>query len=58
MKFGVFGLLALLLSGCASHDNGCDNTSCRLQSDRHHLAIWWPSDMRDGLQSYSKMPVR
>ena len=54
-----FCLLAMLFSGCASHhDDGCDSTSCRPQSDNHHVVIWWPSAMREGVQSYSKMPVR
>ncbi|WP_320204516.1 HrpT family type III secretion system protein [Candidatus Pantoea floridensis] len=48
----------MILSSCASHDNGCDNTSCRPLSDPHHLVIWWPQSMREGIQSYSKMPVR
>jgi len=58
MRFSLLALVAMILAGCASHDDGCDNTSCRPSSDRHHVVIWWPQPMRDGVQSYSKMPVR
>jgi len=57
-RFSLLGFMAMIVSSCASHDNGCDNTSCRPLSDPHHLVIWWPQSMREGIQSYSKMPVR
>jgi len=58
IRFVILSLVGMILAGCASHDNGCDNTSCRPQSDNHHVVIYWASSMREGVQSYSKMPVR
>ena len=58
LRFALFALLASLLTGCAHHDNGCEDTQCRPVSDSHHLTIWWPADMRSGVQDYSQMPVR
>ncbi len=54
----ILALLSGVLSACASHDNGCDNTLCRPLSERHHLTIWWATDMRNGAQDYSQVPVR
>lgn len=61
MKPSILCLLALAftLSGCATrNDNGCESLECRPLSDSHHLTIWWPGDMRNGVQDYSQMPVR
>ncbi|RMR52910.1 Type III secretion protein HrpT [Pseudomonas syringae pv. syringae] len=36
------------LTGCATH--GCSGTACkRPDSTSRELVIWWPPDMRDGL---------
>lgn len=44
-------LLVLLatLTGCASH-SGCSGYACkRPDSNDRELVIWWPPDMRQGL---------
>lgn len=58
LRLLILVLLSGILSACASHDNGCDNAQCRPISDAHHLTIWWGTDMRNGTQDYSQMPVR
>jgi len=58
LRFVLLVILAVLLSGCAHNDNGCDTAQCRPLSDAHHLTIWWPGDLRNGVQDYSQMPVR
>lgn len=57
MKY-IPAFLVALLVGCSSHSSMCDAMTCRPQSDNHHVVIWWSSDMREGDQSFSKMPVR
>ena len=45
----LFALLTLLLSGCANR-SGCSPQACkRPDSSDHELVIWWPPDMRQGL---------
>ncbi|RWR00990.1 type III secretion protein HrpT [[Pantoea] beijingensis] len=47
-----------LLSACASPgDNGCNKTLCRPLSENHSLTVWWPSDIRSGVQDYSQVSV-
>ena len=58
MRCMLTGLVVLMITGCSSHSQTCDDTTCRSQSDSHHVVIWWPSSMREGDQSFSKMPVR
>jgi len=58
MKRYVLAGLVALLAGCSHHSSSCDALTCRPQSDNHHVVIWWASDMREGDQSFSKMPVR
>ncbi|KIS45841.1 HrpT family type III secretion system protein [Kosakonia radicincitans] len=59
LRLLMLALLSALLSHCSSyHGNGCGSVQCRPLSDSHHLVIWWPSDMRNGSQDYSLVPVR
>ncbi|GBH12295.1 GTPase involved in cell partioning and DNA repair [Pseudomonas syringae pv. actinidiae] len=37
-----------MLTGCATH--GCTGNACkRPDSNNRELVIWWPPDMREGL---------
>lgn len=58
IRIVLLAFASLLLSACAaSGDNGCTKTECRPVSDPHNLTIWWPSDIRNGVQDYSQVPV-
>ncbi|RMN00566.1 HrpT [Pseudomonas savastanoi pv. glycinea] len=51
MKISSIAVVLVLfatLSGCATH--GCTGVACkRPDSTNRELVIWWPPDMRDGL---------
>ncbi len=58
IRLALLAVASLLLSACAaSNDNGCDKAACRPLSTPHSLTIWWPSDIRSGVQDYSQIPV-
>lgn len=56
MKTVSVALLLVLfatLTGCATH--GCSGYACkRPDSNDRELVIWWPPDMREGLQESDK----
>jgi hypothetical protein len=42
-------VLSAVLGGCASH-SGCSGYACkRPDSNDRELVIWWPPDMRQGI---------
>ncbi|MFJ3485272.1 HrpT family type III secretion system protein [Pseudomonas sp. NPDC090202] len=56
--------LLTLLGGCASH-SGCSGDACkRPDSNDRELVIWWPPDMRQGIderdheQDFTVVPLR
>lgn len=58
IKLIATALLALLLSACAKQPPaGCNDVSCRPQSDLHRLTIWWQPDLRNGPYDYTQVPV-
>lgn len=65
MVWAAFSLLFLMISGCASTSDGCLGRSCdRPDSNSRELVIWWPVDMRTGLDNpqetadYTIVPLR
>ncbi|WP_130835908.1 HrpT family type III secretion system protein [[Erwinia] mediterraneensis] len=54
----VFLLLVLTLSGCAGQmRGGCQDVSCRPLSDYKKLTIWWPEDMRNSDDDYTRVAM-
>lgn len=60
-----FSLLCATLAGCAMHPAGCSGAACeRPDSNDRELVIWWPEDMRPGLdtpqrtQDFTVVPLR
>ncbi|KPB77008.1 HrpT family type III secretion system protein [Pseudomonas cannabina] len=51
MKISSIAVVLLVfatLTGCATH--GCSGYACKRPDSTHReLVIWWPPDMRDGL---------
>ncbi|MDR6959527.1 hypothetical protein BK654_29570 [Pseudomonas brassicacearum] len=65
MNWAAFGLLCVMLSGCSTTSGGCSGQSCdRPDSNNRELVIWWPADMRTGLENpqdtadYTIVPLR
>lgn len=59
------GLLFGALAGCATAPVGCSGQACvRPDSNDRSLVIWWPEDMRSGLNDthrpvdFSIVPIR
>jgi hypothetical protein len=53
-----------VLGGCASH-SGCSGYACkRPDSNDRELVIWWPTDMRQGIderdheQDFTVVPLK
>ncbi|MGY2289758.1 HrpT family type III secretion system protein [Pseudomonas sp. SDO528_S397] len=50
-------LLSVALAGCATPRAGCSGQACdRPDSNDKALVIWWPEDMRSGLEN-TKRPI-
>lgn len=65
MLLAGLGLLYVLLSGCSTTSGGCSGRACdRPDSNGRELVIWWPEDMRTGLEGpqetadYTIVPLR
>ncbi|UQY46049.1 HrpT family type III secretion system protein [Mixta hanseatica] len=57
-KLFVTGLFGLLLNACAPKaPPGCQEMSCRPQSDLQHLTIWWQPELRNGPYDYTQVQV-
>jgi hypothetical protein len=57
-------LMFAVLGGCASH-SGCSGYACkRPDSNDRELVIWWPTDMRQGIderdheQDFTVVPLK
>jgi len=47
-----FWLSCAVLAGCAMSPAGCSGQACdRPDSNGRELVIWWPEDMRSGLNN-------
>nr|WP_314483847.1 HrpT family type III secretion system protein [uncultured Pseudomonas sp.] len=48
----MFVVSCAVLSGCTTHPAGCNAQACeRPDSNDRELVIWWPEDMRTGLEN-------
>lgn len=49
---GTLLALCTMLDGCAASHSGCFAEACeRPDSNDRELVIWWPADMRQGLEA-------
>lgn len=49
---GTLLALCAMLAGCAGSGTGCAAEACdRPDSNDRELVIWWPADMRQGLEA-------
>jgi hypothetical protein len=62
--FAVGLLVLAMLAGCAGH-SGCSGYACkRPDSNDRELVIWWPQDMRQGIderdheQDFTVVPLK
>lgn len=57
-KLIILSLLGVLLSACASKTQpGCNQVSCRPQSDAQKMTIWWQPELRNGLYDFTQVSV-